>query len=225
MADSPNALPPELQRVLDDASNGDADEAWAALVAQHSRLIVAVARDLTNEHDAAMDAYAYVLERLREDGCRRLRGFASDGRSTFSTWLVVVARRLCIDHYRQRYGRPPRAVASPSDARIGRASRRRLFDLAAAGIDLTTLIDVSAPTPDENVRVDQRNGALGCAIASLEPGDRLLLKLRFDDDLSAREIAHVIGLPSPFHVYRRLAAVYATLRRALATHGVEDGAP
>src|SRR5688572_14416739 len=109
MADRRHALPPELERLLDSAAHrGDPDEAWAALVAKYSRLLMTVARDVAPGHDAAMDAYAFVLERLREDDCRRLRGFVADGRSSFTTWLVVVTRRLCVDHYRQRYGRAPR---------------------------------------------------------------------------------------------------------------------
>jgi len=44
--------------------------------------------------DGAMDAYAYVLERLRERDCARLRTYADGGPARFTTWLVVVARRL-----------------------------------------------------------------------------------------------------------------------------------
>src|SRR5688500_3349500 len=85
MADRRHALPPELERLLDSAAHrGDPDEAWAAHVAKCSRLLMTVARDVAPGHDAAMDAYAFVLERLREDDCRRLRGFVADGRSSLS---------------------------------------------------------------------------------------------------------------------------------------------
>ena len=226
MVDRRHALPPELERLLDGAADAvDQDEAWAALVAKYSRLLLTVARDVAPEHDAAMDAYAFVLERLREGDCRRLRGFVADGRSSFTTWLVVVARRLCVDHYRQRYGRATRGTGDPSLARTERSSRRRLFDLVTVGIDLTTVIDASTPDPDTIVRTAQRDGVLGCAIDALEPADQLLLKLRFEDDLSAREIASLLRLPSPFHVYRRLATVCGSLRRMLVARGVEDAVP
>ena len=45
--------------------------------------------------------------------------------------------------------------------------------------------------------------------------DQLLLRLRFDEELTARQIAGLLGLPTPFHVYRRLDAVCATLRTRL----------
>ena len=55
--------------------------------------------------------------------------------------------------------------------------------------------------------------------------DRLLIKLRFDDDLSAREIAGLVGLPTPFHVYRRLNALLGQLRRVLRQRGIHEAEP
>ena len=75
-----------------------------------------------------MDGYAHVLERLREHDCRRLRGYAPDGRTKFTTWLVVVARRLCLDFHRHRYGRSDDPAP---DAAVARAARRRLVNLVA----------------------------------------------------------------------------------------------
>jgi len=52
-----------------------------------------------------------------------------------------------------------------------------------------------------------------------------MLKLRFVDDLAAQEIARLLAFPSPFHVYRRLNALFAELRSALHRRGVESAAP
>ena len=51
---------------------------------------------------------------------------------------------------------------------------------------------------------------------------RLLLKLRFEDELPAREIATLMHLPTVFHAYRRLNALLASLRRTLEDAGVDD---
>jgi RNA polymerase sigma factor (sigma-70 family) len=166
-----------------------------------------------------------VLERLREDDCRRLRGFVADGRSTFTTWLVVVARRLCVDHYRRRYGRARRGEGDPHEAREERASRRRLLELTPATVDLTALADDHALAPDAALQVAQRDDALAGGVGELDPTDRLLLKLRFEDNLSAREIAIVLRMPSAFHVYRRLAVVCGSLRRWLVGRGIENSVP
>jgi DNA-directed RNA polymerase specialized sigma subunit len=63
----------------------------------------------------------------------------------------------------------------------------------------------------------EQSRALATALAGLEPRDRLLLKLRFEDNLSAREIAGVLRYQTPFHVYRRINALLATLRTELTT--------
>ena len=75
------------------------------------------------------------------------------------------------------------------------------------------------------MRLAQRNSALDSVLGTLDPADRLLIKLRFEDDLSAREIALVLQMPSAFHVYRRLAVVYTSLRRWLMARGVENSVP
>jgi len=47
-----------------------------------------------------MDRYAFVLDRLRARNFRRLRRFQPRGSARFTTWLVLVSRRLCLDHRR-----------------------------------------------------------------------------------------------------------------------------
>ena len=59
----------------------------------------------------------------------------------------------------------------------------------------------------------------------LEPRDRLLLALRFDDGRSAREIAAIMRFPTPFHVYRRLTAVLEMLKASLRRRGIEGPTP
>ena len=56
-----------------------------------------------------MDHYAFMLDRLQEDGFHRLRAFAGDGRGQFTTWLVVVARRLCVEAGPSGWSPSPRA--------------------------------------------------------------------------------------------------------------------
>ncbi len=164
-----------------------------------------------------MDAYAYLLDQLRASDCRRLRTYSADGRSKFTTWLVVVARRLCLDHFRQRYGRPRAAT--------GQGERRRLVDLISSDVDLTQLPDTKAGDPGVDLERAERVGALERALARLAPPDRLLLKLRFQDDLSAREIAGLMSFASPFHVYRRLNSLFASLRSELHRRGIKEATP
>jgi RNA polymerase sigma factor (sigma-70 family) len=226
MAPMPHSLPPELARLLAAHEPTAREAAWADFARIHTRLLMHVARSVGHDYDAAMDAYAVLLEGLEEDDYRRLRAFAADGRSKFTTWLVVVARRLCLDHVRHRYGRPSEQDPGVADAaaREARNARRRLVDLVAEAVD-PNFLAASDATPDVELRARQLGEALAGVLQALPASDRLLLALRFEEDLSAREIAAMVGLPTPFHVYRRLNALLDDLRLRLRQRGVEDATP
>ena len=210
----------DLQRVLHAADPAVRDAAWQDLIARHSRLLLSVCRAYGGGHDETMERYAYILEKLYEGDCRRLREFLPGGGARFSTWLTVAARRLCLDHLRGRYGRT-RATLDPAAAGSQRAVRRRLADSIGADVDTDLLPDDGMESAESQTIRRERDTRLRSAVAALPPRDRLLLALRFDDDLSAARIADLIGLPTAFHVYRRLHAVLARLRGALEAQGVD----
>jgi RNA polymerase sigma factor (sigma-70 family) len=212
----------ELLRLLQARTDAERERAWTCFVEAYSKLILHVARSGGRDHDEGMDAFAYVLDGLRAQSFARLRAFTDDGRSKFTTWLVVVVRRLCLDEHRRRYGRP-REVEPSSQSRLEYAVRRRLRDLAASDIELLDLTS-NEPGIDERVSAAEVREMLSAAIDTLAPADRLLVALRFDDGLSAQEIARVLQMPTPFHVYRRLEAVTGTLRAFLVARGVEEAA-
>jgi RNA polymerase sigma factor (sigma-70 family) len=166
-----------------------------------------------------MDRYAFVLDHLRAGNFKRLRRFEPRGSARFTTWLVLVARRLCLDHRRRHYGRRLR-----SDGRAqadSRAMRRRLADLVGEQVDVAGLTDDASDGPEARLAADERGRAIELALAGLDPRARLLLTLRFRRGLTAREIGELMGYPSQFHVFRHLKAVLATVRQALIRVGVE----
>jgi RNA polymerase sigma factor (sigma-70 family) len=216
-------LPRSLDRLLAQHAAGieSTDAAWRAFVTEHTRLLLHVARSVSTNHDDTMDAYTFVLEQLRAEEFRRLREFAADPRSKLTTWLVVVARRLCLDLYRRRYGRNR---GLESSAR--RAVRRRLRDLVTEDLEFHDLPATHTGGGAElAVRQAELHLALDEALLTLLPQDRLLLRLRFDDDLSAHEIAGLLDYPSPFHVYRRVNVVLGQLRALLERRGIENAIP
>jgi len=93
-SDHADVNPRELRNLLDAVDAAGREAAWDVFVARHSRLLLHVARKVMPESDVAMDAYAHLLERLRRDDCRALTAYCPDGRSRFTTWLVVVAGRM-----------------------------------------------------------------------------------------------------------------------------------
>lgn len=214
-------LPYPLSRLRDATGSKECDDVWEEFVARYSDTVLHTCRAVAYDRDAAMDAYAYALETLREAGCRRLRAYVPRPDVEFSSWLVVVTRRLVLDFFRQRYGR---SRSENTDRQQDRTTRRRLEDLVADEIDPDRLT-TEAHAPDTRLRRHQLEFALTKALAELAPADRLLLALRFEDDRSVRDIARTLGLPSVFHVYRRLGSTLSILRRALEKRGIDSAEP
>jgi RNA polymerase sigma factor (sigma-70 family) len=212
------SLPGEIRSLLAAREDPAQANAWAEFLRAYTKLILFVARRTPGGYDTVMDRYTFVLGKLQEHDFRRLRSYAEDGRAKFSTWLTVVIQRLCVDFNRLKTGRV--ATAAPES----RAPPRRLVELVFIAPELLDrLPDPTAGTDDELHR-RQVLERLEAAIASLSSSDQLLLALLYDDGLSAREIAAVMSVATPFHIYRRLERVHQALRRLL-TAGAANPLP
>ena len=211
------SLPIQLRHLLEAADRQACDHAWAEFLGSYSRLILYVARQKPRDDDGVMDRYAFVVEKLGENNYRRLRTFAADGRGKFTTWLIVVVRRLCLDHDRHKYGRAPAAHSHPTTA-------DRAVELIVDSAIMDKIVD-DAPLADEKLEKKQILEGLDTATARLNAGDRLLLALRYHDNRSARDIASIMSLPTPFHVYRRLTRIHDALREALRNFSDEENEP
>ncbi len=84
--------PSQLVLLLRAPDAAQSDNAWDAFLLSYGNLLLRTAQYTHRDHDAAMDAYAYVLEHLRQDDFKRLRAFDGDGEDSLLRWLVVVAR-------------------------------------------------------------------------------------------------------------------------------------
>lgn len=219
----PKRAPRELTELLRARETSAVQCAWQEFLRLHSSLLIRATRTLDGDYDANMDRYAFVLEQLRADEFKRLRTYQPNGRSKFTTWLVVVAKRLCIDHHRQRYGRPQKSDRTEdSDAIL--TARKHLADLIGHR-DFAILRDTSIPDAETQLIALEQFEALGRELAELDNRDQLLLTLRFVDGATARQIAEVMDFPSQVHVYRRLDKVLAQLRRALQEKGITASGP
>jgi RNA polymerase sigma factor, sigma-70 family len=222
MADARTVI---LSRLLDANDPSLREAAWTDFVGAYSKLILHVARSACGNQDGAMDHYAYMLDQLSCDDFRRLRRYVADGRSEFATWLVIVAQRLCRDHDRQRYGRLRTHDSNSATAEDQHATRRRLVDLIGAEVDLTLLPDQGNHDAEYSMRAGEMHKALEKELGSLGPRERLLLKLRFEDDCGMGEIAETLRLPSRFHAQRQLTQVLRALKRALERRGIVESTP
>lgn len=211
--------PEALSALLAASDDADREQAWARFLEAYSEVLLRSACGSRLGYDDAMDRYAFVLDQLRAGNFRRLRRFQPRGSARFTTWLILVARRLCLDHRRRRYGR--RLPSSGPAKTDSRALRRRLADLVGEYVDVASLTDDALDGPEARLAADERRRAIERVLAGLDPRARLLLLLRFKRGLTAREIGDLMGYPSQFHVFRHLKTVLATVREALVLAGVD----
>lgn len=171
------------------AQRGDV-RAFAALHARYYRRLYHLAYLKTSHaqdaEDIASETFVRALSALP-----RFR--LSDGAVSLYPWLHRIAMNLIVDSARQR---PPSAVVSLDAPTI--AGVRALLDTQAADPD------GSPPAVAERHEVQQ---LVRSAIASLPPDQGDVLVYRFLGDLSAREIAPLLG--------RSEAAVKSLLHRAV----------
>jgi len=213
-------VPLQLGQLLSAPDAAVRAAAWDGLIADHTRLLLAVARSFGGAHDESMDRYSYILGELRAADFRRLRTFEPNRGASFSTWLTLTARKMCLDYLRTRYGRQ-RPTAYSDGGASQHAIRRTLADCVASELDDEFLPDLGALSADNLAVRRERDAGLRMALATLSPRDRLLLALRFRHQLSASRIADVLGVRTPFHVYRRLKTVLALLRSELESRGID----
>jgi RNA polymerase sigma factor (sigma-70 family) len=213
-------VPLQLGQLLRAPDGATRAAAWNELIADHTRLLLAVARSFGGSHDETMDRYSYILGELRQADFHRLRSFEPNRGASFSTWLTVLARRLCLDYHRARYGRQRPAGDSGGSA-SQRAIRRSLADSLASELDAESLADSETLAADALAVRRERDAGLRAALRALSARERFLLALRFQDELSASRIARMLGMPTPFHAYRQLNGILARLRVALESRGID----
>lgn len=212
-----SAVPPTVEFLLAAADDAARDKAWTEFLQQYSLLILHVARSTRADHDVVMDRYLFVLDALRKDECRRLRAYSENGRGAFTTWLVAVCRRLCIDEHRRRFGR-----VSADEPTMEQMDRRTLAVLGVEENASLDLLESALAGPDSELRIAERNARLRSALLRLDVSDRLLLRLRYEDNLKVNEIARLLGEQSQFKVYRRLDQILGRMRRELELVGIRD---
>ena len=178
------------QELIRRAQTGEA-EAFARLVERHQQFVYNLAvRALGDLHEAEDAAQdAFVRAWMALPNFR--------GQAQFRTWLYRIVTNVC-------YNRLPRL--------------RR--EMAAIGDDHADEIpDDNSPAPVDGIEHDQRRVYLHQKIDSLPESYKILVTLRYQQELSYEEIATVLSLPLGT-VKTGLFRAKAQLRDAL--HQFED---
>jgi len=104
---------------------------------------------------------------------------------------------------------------------VARRGRAAMSDSAAVGQDGEMAWDPPSemPTPEAWVAFQEERDALSAAISRLPPRDRLLVRLRFQHDLTFAEIARLLQLQNAQAADRRVREAVDKLRAAMSGRG------
>jgi len=258
--------------VLERLRSPDAQAGWEEFLLQYSSVLYQSALTFTHDEDEASECFVHICEQLARNGFRRLLRFESNGAASFGTWLRVVARNLCYDWHRKKYGRlrPFKSVQSFSALELeayrwryergltreetwqrlratwptltidklteieshieNSLNSRQRWLLSARGQrecsvsisdpeeetweETVNAVD-TGPNPETIVADSQQRARLHESIRLLPPIERLIVHLRFEEELSLEEIAQLTGFGDAQRVHRRIAATLQKLREAM----------
>ena len=179
-------MPETEATLIQRAQKGDHD-AFAALVDEHQRYVYNLALRVVKDENEALDLTQETFVRA----WTALPNFI--GQSQFRTWLYRIVTNLC-------YNRLPNL-------------RRSLNDL---GDDVMEDIPESnLDTPAQEFELNETRQHLQQAIGDLDANYKLLITLRYQDELSYDEIASTLNLPLGT-VKTGIFRAKAQLRNALA---------
>jgi len=183
-------MPETEQALIQRAQKGD-QEAFAVLVTEHQRYVFNLAvRVLKNEEEA--------LDVAQETFVRAWTALPNfRGQSQFRTWLYRIVTNLC-------YNRLPNL-------------RRTLNELGDDVIADVPETDLAFDNPAHGLESRELRSHLYQAIDHLDENYRLLISLRYQNELSYEEMATMLNLPLGT-VKTGLFRAKEQLRRALETY-------
>lgn len=177
------------QTLIQRAQKGD-HEAFAALVDEHQRYIYNLALRVVKDENEALDLTQETFVRA----WTALPNFK--GQSQLRTWLYRIVTNLS-------YNRLP-------------ALRRSLTDLGDDVMEDIPENYMTLGNPSHNFESNETRSYLHHAIEGLDENYRLLINLRYQNELSYEEIASTLNLPLGT-VKTGIFRAKAQLRNALAT--------
>lgn len=202
------------------------EKAWEDLVANFDPVVKSAARKIAPNAEDADDLASSIwaeLYGLRQDesGARKTKLAYYSGRGSLGGWLRAIISQMAVDRFRK-------------ESRTVQIEDAREFENLAEESSNNSNNEhvVSHAENPEKLFTEQETAAdvseaLRSSIASLEPEDRVILKMYYFDGLKLKEIAAVFGYHEAT-ASRRLVRVQNDIRKAVekalrTRHGWSDG--
>lgn len=227
------------------SSGRQAERAWRKFLRKYSNLILKVIWQFEKNMDDVMEAYTYVCSKLVENNFAILKkyDFTKPDRPKFSTWLALVVRNLCIDHFRvsekgKRYANLIKKLsqlertvfelyyfkAYPVDE-IEKYLKEK-FGLEKEGLVVEILRDIEEKWGGEvkfvsyddeigtaEVRINDWHAWINEAVMDLPELERVVVLLKFWEDMTVSEISEILQIHSKSKVYKILKNALKMLRK------------
>ena len=180
------------------------EDAWKEFVERYTNLIFYAIRKRLPEadQDTVHNIYADFMLHLREDGCRRLKGYK--GKCKLSWWLVISVGNFALGYVRKKMIQTVEIDDESEEGLYGTDSgpdealvREESYELVGKAITLLRQI-----------------------IEELGPDERAILAMRYREGMSADQIAQAIGT-SRRTFYRRMEGIMETIRHRMREQGIE----
>lgn len=95
------------------------------------------------------------------------------------------------------------------------------LDAEDTGPPIEAKAETKVRTPEDEALLQERRSALWKLVEALPAEDRLILRLRFFEGLTAKQIARAVGTPEPMAIYRRIERICHGLRQRAESVGLE----
>lgn len=207
------ATGPDTDELLERTAAGDTNARGTLLQRHRKRLRRLVAMRMDPRLSARLDPSDLVQEVLIEAD-RRLDDYLREPPLPFYPWLRQLARDRLADAYRRHVRAARRNV-----------TREEANPLGLPGSSAAALVErllASGVGPSEAARRQETKERVRAALARLSEQDREVLALRHLEQLSAREVAAILGLSEAAVKSRALRAMQR-LRELLGDEPKETG--
>ena len=179
------------------------------------KLIESICLRRFNYTEEGHECYVYVLDKLMENNYSMINAFK--GRSTFKTYLFSITNRLAIDFYRQRYGKTSKK-SNPEQSAPKKARLKIVSVIDQENLSDEERLDETVMNREEKKVKTRLEGIVKSHLSELSPEDRLLLKMKYEDDFKVSEIAEILKLDQK-KTYRRINTLLSAFKEEFLQEG------
>lgn len=182
-----------FSELLDRARTGD-DRAAAELYRRCAPGVTRAARKRLNRGARRLADTDDLTQSVFADMVRGLPTFRGESEPVFRAWLNQLVRNKIVSRHRRAHGRDGR----PREARLVTSVTEALRSLV--------------PSPSDQISTAEEHALVARLLGGLEAGQREVIRLSVDRELSWAEVAEELRLPSADAARKRYARALNTLR-------------